>query len=128
MFLWLFTGIRNLLYHHHRTATITIIFMENDKFEFLFLILFKIAPRLIIGAVYKQLGEKMKVKYIGNTSEKHWKYIILGKPEVYSVAHYSLPEKYPWERSLLELVLEVKIQNGGCPIQTRIYLILIGRP
>ncbi|KAK3728621.1 hypothetical protein QZH41_011712, partial [Actinostola sp. cb2023] len=54
-------SIRNLLYHHHRTATITILFMENDKFEFLFLILFKIAPRLIIGAVYKQLGEKMKL-------------------------------------------------------------------
>jgi len=48
-------------------------------------------------------------------------------PGVYSVARYSLPEKYSWERSLLELVPEVKIQNGGCPIQTRIYLILIGR-
>jgi len=40
-------------------------------------------------------------------------YTILGNPGVYSVARYSLPEKYPWERSLLELVPEVKIQNGG---------------
>jgi len=33
-------------------------------------------------------------------------------------------KKYPREQSLLELVLEVKIQNVSCPIQTRIYSIL----
>ncbi len=38
-----------------------------------------------------------------------YKDTIHGNPGVHSVARYSLPEKYPWERSLLELVPEVKI-------------------
>ncbi|KAK3736340.1 hypothetical protein QZH41_020790 [Actinostola sp. cb2023] len=37
---------------------------------------------------------------------------------VYSVARYSLPDKYPWERSLLELVPEVKITLVSGSTQT----------
>jgi len=56
---------------------------------------------------------------------------ILGNPGVYSVARYSLPEKYPWEQSLLELVLEVKItlvSLEGRPISIKDILVCIVQP
>jgi len=56
------------------------------------------------------MSKNNKTRESWNHVTVHFNLPIPGNPGVYSIARkYSLPEKYPWEQSMLELVPKVKI-------------------